>query len=132
VVKLRRVVPYAITALVAAAVAVYLGFYGRREEPSIYLRGSWIVVENQTKVDWTDVTVTINAYYRGVAPKLSARGRLEAPLAGFTTGLGQRFNPARETVRLVEVRATNAAGQPVALHWDETTDKPLAEALRGK
>jgi hypothetical protein len=46
--------------------------------------------------------------------------------------LGQRFNTARETVRHVEVRATDAAGKPVALDWDDKTDKPLAEQLKGR
>ena len=75
------------------------------------------MIENQTKADWTDVKVTVNAYYRGGSSKLAAGGRLEAPLANFVTGLGQRFNPARESVWRVEVRAATAAG-PVSLDWD--------------
>ena len=114
----RRVASFGATIVAALAVVAYLGRETRPAEPSIYQRGARIVVENPTKMDWTDVQVTINAYYRGVSPKLSAGGRLEAPLDGFTTGLGQRFNPARETVRHVEVRATTAAGQPVSLTWD--------------
>ena len=48
------------------------------------------------------------------------------------TGLGQRFNTARERVTSVEVRATDATGKPVALDWDEKTGKPLAERLQGR
>ena len=52
-------------------------------------------------------------------------GRLEAPLAGFVTGFGQRFDTAREHVTRVEVRATDPSGRPVALDWDEKTGAPL-------
>jgi hypothetical protein len=128
----RRAAPFAVTIAIAGACAVYLGWGRHRREPPIYVRGAWIVVENQTTTDWRDVKVTVNAYYRGVSPKLAAGGRLEAPLAGFVTGLGQRYNPARERVMRVEVRATSAAGQPVALDWDETADRSIADAIRGK
>jgi hypothetical protein len=82
-----------------------------------------LVVENQTDQEWRDVTVTVNAYYRGGAPTLLPSGRLETPLTNFVTGLGQRFDVNRERVRRVEVRATTAAGQPVALNWAGTMEK---------
>jgi hypothetical protein len=100
------------------------------ELPPIRQKGSWIVVENQTRSPWKDVSVTVNAYYRGVSPTLAAGGRLEAPLANFVTGLGQRFNTAREHVMSVEVRATDASGQPVALDWHENTGPPLVQEGR--
>jgi hypothetical protein len=74
----------------------------------------------------------VNAYYKGVAPRVAPGGRLEAPLGGFVTGLGQRFDTSRERVWRVEVRATDAGGQAVALEWDEKTGKPLAEQLKGR
>ena len=107
-----------------AAVMVYRAG-GGGNLPPIRQRGTWLVIENQTKSPWRDVSVTLNSYYRGVSPSLSAGGRLEAPLAGFVTGLGQRFNTAREQIRRVEVRATDGAGAPVALDWDENTGPPL-------
>jgi hypothetical protein len=58
---------------------------------------------------------------------VSAGGRLEAPLSGFMTGLGQRFNTMKEHISRVEVRATDASGNPVALDWDETKDPPLVK-----
>jgi len=109
-----------------------LGGCGRGSEPPIRLRGAWLVIENQSKMEWRDVSVTVNAYYKGVAPRVAPGGRLEAPLAGFVTGFGQRFNAARERVTHVEVRATDPAGRPVALDWDEKTGKPFAEQLQGR
>jgi hypothetical protein len=100
------------------------------ELPPIRQRGAWLVVENQTKSDWKNVSVTLNAYYRGVSSTLAAGGRLEAPLANFVTGLGQRFNTARDHIARVEVRATDAAGNPVVLDWDEKTGPPLVQEGR--
>lgn len=114
-------------ASVAVALSSFLNLGDGAVFPPIRQRGTWIVVENQTKSPWTNVTVTINAYYRGASPSLSAGGRLEAPLAGFTTGLGQRFNTMKEHISRVEVRATDASGNPVALDWDEKTDPPLVK-----
>ena len=98
-----------------------------RDEFPVRLHGEWLVVENQTKMEWRDVSVTVNAYYKGVAPRLAAGGRLEAPLAGFVTGFGQRFDVTREQVARVAVRATDATGKPVVIDWDEKTGPPLAE-----
>ena len=115
-------------ALAALAVAAYSFWHsGGAQFPPIRQRGTWIIVENQTKSPWKDVSVTINAYYRGVSRELSPGGRLEAPLTGFTTGLGQRFNTMKEYIRRVEVRATDASGNPVVLDWDETKDPPLVK-----
>jgi hypothetical protein len=108
------------------------GGCGRQEEPPIRLNGAWLVVENQSKIEWRDVSVTVNAYYKGVAPRVAPGGRLEAPLNGFVTGFGQRFNAARETVTHVAVRATDAAGTPVALDWDARTGPPIEDGNRGR
>ena len=129
-----QIVPCVLRALVLTVLVVPmvlpLSGCARDAEPPIHLHGAWLVVENQTKMEWRDVSVTVNAYYKGVAPRLAPGGRLEAPLNGFVTGFGQRFNPARETVSRVEVRATDAAGAPVALDWDEKTGRPLAEQIK--
>lgn len=110
------------------AAAIVLGASAcHREDPPIRQHGQWLVVENQSRMEWRDVSVTLNAYYRGVAPRLAAGARLEAPLAGFMTGLGQRFDTGREHVSRVEVRATDASGKPVVLDWDEQTGPPLPQ-----
>jgi hypothetical protein len=115
------------TAVIAAAIVTVLLMRAGHDGPPIRQRSGWLVIENQSKVEWRDVSVTLNAYYRGVAPRVAAGGRLEAPLAGFTTGLGQRFDTAREHVSRVELRATDASGQPVVLDWDEHTGPPLVQ-----
>jgi hypothetical protein len=125
-------------ALRVLAVLGVLGFFaaragcGRREEPPIRLNGAWLVIENQSKIEWRDVSVVVNAYYKGVAPRVAPGGRLEAPLNGFVSGLGRRFDTALERVTRVEVRATDATGKPVALDWDAQTGKPLDEQVQGR
>jgi hypothetical protein len=77
-----------------------------------------LVVENLTRDEWRNVTVTVNAYYRGTARTLGPGARIEGPLGNFETGLGQRFDMNRERVWRVEVRATTSDGKPVALDWE--------------
>ncbi len=116
----------------AMLVVLALSACGREPDPPIRLHGAWLVVENQSKMEWRDVSVTVNAYYKGVAPRVAPGGRLEAPLAGFVTGFGQRFNTSREKVTRVEVRATDTTGKPVAIDWDDKTDPPLVEERQGR
>lgn len=109
--------------LVATAAALALGGC-RTEPPPIRLNGRTLVVENQTKREWRNVTVTLNGYYRGSAGSLAPGAQLDAGLSNFVTGLGQKFDPARETVHTVEVHATDASGQTVSLDWsDRKTEK---------
>lgn len=103
-----------------------------RELPPIRQHGAWLVIENQSKMEWRDVSVTLNAYYKGVAPRVAPGGRLEAPLSGFVTGFGQRFDTTRERITRVEVRATDATGRPVALDWDDKTGAPLVDDNKEK
>jgi hypothetical protein len=126
---MRSKLTYVLTGVVAVIVSFFL-MRGGEEGPAIWQNGGRLVIENQSKMEWRDVSVTVNAHYRGVAPRVAAGSRLEAPLAGFVTGLGQRFDTAREHVTRVEVRATDAAGKPVALNWDEQTGSPLVREGR--
>jgi len=108
-----------LTALVAAAIAFALRSGGPPNGEPIRVEGARIIVENQTAQAWSGVDVTINAYYRVRTASIDRRGRFETPLANLETGLDQRFNPARERVTHVEVRATDAAGNRVAIDWDD-------------
>jgi hypothetical protein len=89
----------------------------RSSEPPIRVTRDALVVENQTREEWHDVTVTVNGYYRGTSKTLAPGGRLDANLGNFVTGLGQRFDKNRERVTRVEVHATDPSGRPVTLDW---------------
>jgi hypothetical protein len=106
----------------ALAAALLLVSCRQAVEP-IRVDGRRLVVENRTKNEWRDVTVTVNGYYRGGARTLAPGGQLDAPLANFVTGLGQRFDVNRERVWRVEVRATSDAG-PVSIDWDRKGQRP--------
>jgi hypothetical protein len=118
-VRARTVVTLALTAVVATAISFALRSGGGASGDPIRIEGQRLIVENRTRQAWTGVSVTVNAYYRVKAQTVDGGGRLETPLATLETGLGQRFNAAREHVTRVEVRATDAAGKPVAIDWDE-------------
>jgi hypothetical protein len=91
----------------------------RKLPPPIRVSGQTLIVENRSRQEWRNVTVTVNAYYRAGAPTLAAGGELDAGLSTLTTGFGQRFNPVRESVHTVEVRGTDAAGNPVSMDWSD-------------
>jgi hypothetical protein len=106
--------------IVGIGVVIAVAVAGCRSKPEpIRLNGRTLVVENQTNSEWRNVTVTVNGYYRVAAPSLAAGGELDTGLSTLMTGLGQKFNVARESVHEVEVRATDAAGQPVSLDWSD-------------
>ncbi len=115
----RTIVTLALTALVAGAIAYAMRAGGRAPAEPIRVEGQRLIVENATRRAWRGVSVTINAYYRVKADTIDPGGRLETPLGNLETGLGQRFDTAREHVTRVEVRATDASGQPVSIDWDD-------------
>lgn len=118
---------------VAISAALSLHLFSGAQGPAIYVRnGTVLVIENQTQQPWHDVKVTINAYYGGMSPTLEAGGRLEAPLNSLVSGLGYRFNTAREHVMSVEVHATDPNGKPVGLRWDEHSGKVVDETETGR
>jgi hypothetical protein len=96
---------------------VAMGGGCRTSDPPIRVSRTALIVENHSREEWHDVTVTVNGYYRGTSKTLAPGGRLDASLANFVTGLGQRFDSNRERVQKVEVRATDASGRPVSLDW---------------
>jgi hypothetical protein len=76
-----------------------------------------VVVLNQTSSDWRNVVITVNDHFRGGTPTLAAGGRMAAPLTQFQTAFGQRFDRVSQGVTKIELTATDASGQPVALAW---------------
>jgi hypothetical protein len=84
----------------------------------VTLQGDIVAVENQTTREWRNVIVTVNDHFRGGTASLAPGGRLTAPLSGFATAFGQRFDRTRQSVTKIEVTATDTDGKPVALSWD--------------
>lgn len=110
---------WSIGLVVLAAVVVVVVTARRPAQPAIDVNGPTLTIENQTDQEWRNVTVTVNAYYRGGTSSLAPHGRLDVSLRTLMTGLGQYFNPARETVRTVQVRATDASGRAVSMEWPD-------------
>ena len=110
----RAVGRTAIIILVGGAIAS--GCSGRRDP--IRLEQGTVIIENQTSQPWRNVVITVNDHFRGGAPVLPAGGRMTAPLSGFQTAFGQRYDRGRQSVYKVEVTATDQNGKPVKLAWD--------------
>jgi hypothetical protein len=107
--------PLTVSCFVLVLVAIATGC--RSSDPPIRVNRASLVIENHSREEWHDVSVTVNGYYRGTAKTLAPGGRLDASLGNFVTGLGQRFDTNRERVQKVEVRATDASGRAVTLDW---------------
>lgn len=74
-------------------------------------------LENQSRLEWRDVRVTINDHFTGGVRSLMPGSIMTAYLRDFQTGFGQRFDRGRMSVYKVRVSATDVDGQPVALSW---------------
>lgn len=110
-------------ASVLAAVVVLLGAAACSEPPPpISVGEGMVTVVNQTDHDWKDVLITVNDHFRGFVPVLKAEGRANAPLAGLTTGYGQRW-VSGTPVRTVDVTAKAADGTDVKLTWGRNEKK---------
>ena len=108
----RRGACLAITGVVLLAAAC------KSARPPVTFQGGIVTVENQTSREWRNVIVTVNDHFRGGSATLAPGGRLTAPLSGFQTAFGQRFDQAHQSVTKIEVAATDADGKPIALSWN--------------
>jgi hypothetical protein len=103
-----------------AALVLVSGLLSGCDAPreSIVVDEGMVTVENLTSREWRSVRVTVNDHFSGGVATLLPGGRLTAPLSDFQTGLGQKFDRARQSVFKVEVTATEPDGTPVKLTWD--------------
>jgi hypothetical protein len=102
------------------AIVLALGAVACTPDPQpIAFNDGMITVQNLTSTEWRNVLITVNDHYRGGAPSLAAKGRLNAPISQFKTAYGEAYVLARQPVVKIEVTATDANGQPVALLWGE-------------
>jgi hypothetical protein len=90
-----------------------------------------LTVDNQSASDWTNVEIWVNQYFRATAPVIAAHGRFQAPLNGFVSGYGQRFDFTRMQVRDLRLSAKTANGEPVDIKM-KFEKGGLAGALGGK
>jgi hypothetical protein len=90
-----------------------------------------LTVDNRSASDWTNVEIWVNQYFRATAPVIAAHGRFQAPLNGFVSGYGQRFDFNHMQVRDVRLSAKTANGEPVDIKMKFEKGR-LAGALGGK
>jgi hypothetical protein len=87
--------------------------------PAITVTAQAITVANQSQDVWENVEVWLNDHYRVTRSRMPPGERFSVPLSSFVAGFGQRFSPARQVVKGIEVTAKTGTGQPVTLVWGE-------------
>ena len=107
---------------VAAALllaAVSMAACSGEPPPAITVTAQAITVANQSQDVWENVEVWLNDHYRVTRSRMPPGERFSVPLSSFVAGFGQRFSPARQVVKGIEVTAKTGTGQPVTLVWGE-------------
>lgn len=107
--------------LVAFVVAVLVGLCVvsacRREKPlPIAVEDRVVKVHNLTSDRWTDVRIWLNDHYLAGTSALEPDGRITVQQRDFVAGLGQKFDPSRQSPYGVLVTAKSPSGD-VRLIW---------------
>ena len=103
--------------IVVVFVAAAAACSGDDPPQPIAVQGRVLWVHNLGGEGWRDVEVWLNTHYRVTRARMPAGERFGMPLDTFVAGYGQRFNPARQVVQRIEVRARTEAGAPVRVVW---------------
>ncbi len=90
---------------------------GKEQPPPIQVRDIDVIVQNQSSTNWEAVEVWVNDHFRGVAPTLAATQQLVVPLRSLQGPYGQLYDPHRQAVFGVLVKARAADGHDVRLTW---------------
>ncbi len=101
------------------AISAGLGSAGCGSAPPepIAFEGRAVVVTNLTADEWQNVEVWLNDHYRVTKSRMPPGERFSIPLSAFVAGFGQRFDPARQPFRGIEVSASAPGGRAVKLVW---------------
>jgi hypothetical protein len=104
---------------------------GKPPVDALQLEGNKLTVTNSSDVEWRDVEIWLNTYYRATARSLAAHGRLDTTLDKFVDGYAQRFDFNHAQVRALRLSAKRPDGTPVAIDYT-FRESGLAGALGEK
>ena len=83
----------------------------RREKPEpVIVEDRLVKVHNLTADRWTEVRIFLNDHYVAGTPALEPDQRIMVPQRDFVAGLGQKFDPSRQSPYGVLVTAKSASG----------------------
>ncbi len=105
------------SAIVLAMIAAAGAACTREAPPPIQVRDIDVVVQNQTGTNWEAVEIWVNDHFRGLAPTLAPTQQLVVPLRSLQGPYGQMYDPHRQAVFGVLVKARSADGHDVRLTW---------------
>jgi len=88
-----------------------------REVPKepITLDGNFVTIDNRSNLEWRNVEVWLNHYYRATAPSIPAGSRYQAPLSVFVDSYARRFDFKKMQIRDVRMTATLPDGKPIQI-----------------
>jgi hypothetical protein len=102
------------TAMVVAVCA--LAACHREKPEPILVEDRAVKVHNETAERWTEVRIWLNDHYVAGTPVLEPNGRITVQQRDFVAGLGQKFDPSRQSPYGVLVTAKSPSGD-VRLIW---------------
>lgn len=112
---LGKRLPRALATVLVMAATVLVGC--RREKPvPIAVEDRVVKVHNLTPDRWTDVRIWLNDHYLAGTSVLEPDGRITVQQRDFVAGLGQKFDPSRQSPYGVLVTAKSQSGD-VRLIW---------------
>ncbi len=103
--------------ILAGIAAAAAGCSQEAPPPSIRVRETDLIVQNQTNAAWSNIEVWVNDHFRGLAPSLQPSQQLFVPLDSLQAAYGRRFDRTRQPVFGVLVTARSADGSSVRLTW---------------
>lgn len=88
----------------------------KRIDPIVVEHGL-LIVNNKTATAWSNVEIWLNDHYRVTVPRIEAGGRFTVRLENFSAAFARRFDPKRQSVTGVELRAQGADAAAVRITW---------------
>lgn len=79
----------------------------KRIDPIVVDQGL-VIVNNRTTTAWSNVEIWLNDHYRVTVPRIEAGGRFTVRLENFSEAFARRFDPKRQSVTGIELRAQGA------------------------
>jgi hypothetical protein len=108
--------------LVIAALAVCATACGGEKPGPVVVEDRVVRVHNESREQWTDVRIWLNDHYVAGTNVLEPDARLTVQQRDFVAGLGQKFDPSRQSPYGVLVTAKSPSGD-VKLVWGQPYKK---------
>lgn len=101
--------------VLVAAACLLLAACSPAPVSSIHVQRHLVVVDNRSPDDWHQVEIWLNQQYRVTVATIAAGSRFSTTLDVFVAGFGQRFDPRRQRIDDLRLKAKTEDGTLVEL-----------------